>query len=186
MKGKIKNFIKNSKGASTVEFALTIGIFLAVVLSIFEFARMSILSAYMDLTISQAVKVTKNTKASNYDYEDEFKKNLDVIVNKIKNDNKTFKFLDMSKQNIIRFEVKYAESISDLVNGNYRDVIDHTDPKNPKKKKNPGKDAALAKYSFQYEYKPMFFWIPNSISTPIFNREVIILQEYERDKIKIR
>lgn len=184
MKNKLKYFFKNGKGASTVEFALTIGIFLAAVLSIFELARMSILSAYMDLTITQAVKLTKNSKASGYDYEREFEKNLNSIVNSIKDKHKSWKFLEFNDSNLIRFEVKYAETVDQLVNGQFKDVLD---PKNPTKKiKDPGKDSALASYSFQYEYKPMFFWIPGAISKPIFNREVIILQEYERNKHQIR
>lgn len=189
MKGKIKYFIKNSKGASTVEFALTIGIFLAVVLSIFEFARMSILSAYMDLTITHAVRLTKNDesiqteKGHEYQYELRFKENLDKVVEGIKNQNKDFKFLDMNDQDIISFDVKYSKVgttnfLQDFIDGSYKDTVDPNDP--TKKIPNPGQGSVLAKYSFQYKYKPMFFWMPSAISDPVFNRQIVISQEYEK------
>lgn len=172
----INAFIRNKKGATTVEFALTIALFLAVIFAFFELARLSVLSAYMDLTLSQSVKATKNSRVSGADYEEAFRKHLTATLNHIQEENKGWKLLNMNNTNLIHFEVKYAESVSDLVQGRFRQTLDT----NKRKISDPGKNAALAEYSFQYEYQPVFFWFPKTLAKPLFQRRLVVLQEYER------
>ncbi|MDO4698891.1 MAG: pilus assembly protein [Pasteurellaceae bacterium] len=177
----INVFIKNKMGATTVEFALTIGLFLAVIFAFFELARLSVLSAYMDLTLSQAVKATKNSRVTGADYEEAFRQNLTATLNHIQEENKGLKLLNMDNTNLIQFEVKYAESVSALVQGQFRQTLDQ----NNSKILEPGKEAALAEYSFQYEYQPLFFWFPKTLIKPLFQRRLIVLQEYERSEHNI-
>ncbi|VEI45948.1 tight adherence protein E [Actinobacillus equuli] len=42
--------------------------------------------------------------------------------------------------------------------------------------------VAFAQYTFQYRYKPLFFWVPGAAVEPLFNRKIVVLQEYEKIK----
>ena len=59
MKSLIR-ILTDKRGVSSIEFALTIPIFIFLVSLIFELTRIALLSAYLDLALSEATRAAKN------------------------------------------------------------------------------------------------------------------------------
>lgn len=167
---KLQKFLLNRKGVSTIEFALTIGLFLIVLFMIFEFGRITLLSAYWDLAITDSVRITKNQPADNGDYAKLFHDTLIKQHKKLVSPTVAGLF---AVQNIdINVNVKYAKSVDDLINKRFIES-------------NQGKNLAIAQYSLDYKYK---FFIPlpflDSLVNSMFKRKILMVQEYERSLFK--
>ncbi|WGE59746.1 TadE/TadG family type IV pilus assembly protein [Actinobacillus equuli] len=157
MKNTLSRFIRNVKGVATIEFSLTIGLFILVLFMIAEGCRITLLSSYLDLSVSEASRVTgKQEIGSNY--QEIFEKNL-----KQKDSLWTF----LNQDSITSIEVKYARNLDDLVQQKFQ---------------TSASGAAFAQYAFNYNYKPLFFRVPSAAVEPIFRRNIVVLQEYEKDK----
>ncbi|WP_132690904.1 TadE/TadG family type IV pilus assembly protein [Volucribacter psittacicida] len=177
----LNHFWKNKKGVSSIEFTLTIGVFLFVVFLILELARIVLLSAYWDLAIAEGVRITKNQKAVNGNYEELFKKNL--IEQRNKYENYTLAYLAESSDSKIEVKVEYADTLNDLINGNFRQP---TKDKNGNLISPTGKEASIASYTVNYNYKfllPLPMLAENWVNT-LFQRKILIVQEYERTEYK--
>ncbi|WP_018651046.1 TadE/TadG family type IV pilus assembly protein [Actinobacillus capsulatus] len=157
MKNTLSRFIRNVKGVATIEFSLTIGLFILVLFMIAEGCRIALLSSYLDLSVSEASRVTRKNPAGS-DYQKLFNDSL-------KNNGRLWSFL--SQDAITEVNVKYANTFDDLVEQRLKDE---------------SKGSAFAQYSFQYKYKPLFFWVPKGAVEPLFHRNIVVLQEYEKDK----
>lgn len=167
----IRNLIDARRGSATVEFSMTIGIFILVFFMIFELARLAFVSSYYDFMIAETVRVVKNTKAGNGDYASEFKK---IITEQLKNNKSILTmFLFDVKENNIVVNVDYADSVDDLVKERFRRSSD-------------GREAPIALYNVEYNYE--FFarlpLIPTSWTNNLFNRKILVIQEYERSLFK--
>ncbi|WP_126374762.1 TadE/TadG family type IV pilus assembly protein [Actinobacillus lignieresii] len=149
--------MNNVKGVATIEFSLTIGLFILVLFMIAEGCRVALLSSYLDLSVSEASRTTRKNPAGS-DYQKLFNDSL-------KNNGRLWSFL--SQDAITEVKVKYANTFDDLVEQRLKDE---------------SKGAAFAQYSFQYKYKPLFFWVPKDAVEPLFHRNIVVLQEYEKDK----
>lgn len=122
-----------------------------------EGCRVALLSSYLDLSVSEASRTTRKNPAGS-DYQKLFNDSL-------KNNGRLWSFL--SQDAITEVKVKYANTFDDLVEQRLKDE---------------SKGSAFAQYSFQYRYTPLFFWVPKGAVEPLFNRNIVVLQEYEKDK----
>ncbi|HDR1341586.1 TPA: pilus assembly protein, partial [Pasteurella multocida] len=68
----MKKFLRSTKGVASIEFTWTIGIYIFVVMLIFEFCRLAITTAYWDLAISESVRIAKNEQLQSGDYKTAF------------------------------------------------------------------------------------------------------------------
>ncbi|MGR3808761.1 TadE/TadG family type IV pilus assembly protein [Pasteurella testudinis] len=163
----LRRFIRNAKGVSTVEFALTIPFFILLLSMIFELARISLLSAYLDYALSEAAREAKNRYIRGGDYQQ-------IFTNKLEQE-KTWQFLNFGGSFDIKTE--YADDLKALLSNQYRtpvfdaqgNIISPT-----------GSDAGLARYSFNYHYHSWIPLVPEKWISPIFHREIVVVQEYER------
>ncbi|UEA17703.1 pilus assembly protein [Pasteurella canis] len=185
----MKNFLSNSRGTSTVEFALTIAFYLFIVMFIFEFCRLAIATAYWDLAITESVRIAKNEEAEEGNYEDAFRKALEQ--QKKFHDESTMGYLALLENNKFDVKVQYVdcaketECLQSLLSNKFRE---------PKKNDKgqiisppDGRSATLAYYSLRYDYKfvvPLPF-IPESWSRTVLDRNFVVLQEFERSQFKI-
>ncbi|MDU8924168.1 pilus assembly protein [Pasteurellaceae bacterium LIM206] len=175
---KLKKMLLHQQGVATIEFALTIGIFLAVVFMIFELSRLAVISAYWDLSITESVRMVKNQRAPNGDYATLFRKTL--LEQRRRLENGTIGLL-AEKGNSLEVEVKYAESVRDLADLRFREPKkdDQGQPIPP-----DGQNANLALYTVKYHYNPMIPlpFLPKSWTNRLLERKFVMVQEYERDR----
>ncbi|WP_150539626.1 TadE/TadG family type IV pilus assembly protein [Actinobacillus vicugnae] len=150
-------FIHNVKGVATIEFSLTIGLFILILFMIAEGCRIALLSSYLDLSVSEASRTTRKQPAGS-NYEQTFNDSL-------KKHGSLWTFLN--QESITEVKVKYAKNLDDLVQQKFQ---------------TNASGVAFAQYAFQYKYKPLFFWVPQAAVEPLFNRSIVVLQEYEKDK----
>ncbi|MFU2059826.1 TadE/TadG family type IV pilus assembly protein [Avibacterium volantium] len=161
----LKPFLTNKKGVSTVEFSLTIVIFLVIVGSLFELARLSILSAYVDSSSMLAIREVKNTEnISNY---------ATRVQEKLNSEQQDWNWLNNSSFSV---SVKYYGD-KNKTGANNSDVIQNII--NGNGDNNP-KNAIWAEYIINYEYNPMFSWFPKNLVNPMMQRNIVVLQEHER------
>lgn len=154
-------FIYDRRGVVTVEFALTILLFLFMVFFVAEMSRMAYVSSVIDLAISEGAKEGKNASTrSDGTYESRFEKHL------TQGGGVLWSFL--TRDDAIEMSVTYSNSIADMIDTGGQ--------------AGQSKDNALARYQLLYHYHPMFFPFPKSWADPLFNREVIFVQEYERSQ----
>jgi len=154
---KFKRVDKNTKGVVAIEFALGFFAFFSMFLLWGEMVMVGFFSSVLDYSVSEASRDVRTISAEDYKVE---------FIKKIKsNDGIWTKFIDTSKFDI---SVKY-----------YDDIVSVAD------EKNVGDDVALsstlAVYKIDYNYTPMFtlFYDEGVIK---LSRQVINLQEYERDE----
>jgi tight adherence protein E len=154
-------FIRDRRGAATIEFALTSIIFLTLVFFVAEISRLSYLSSMLDLAISEGAKEAKNAPyTTGDDYNSRFNKRM------LDEGGMIWGFL--SRKDAVSVTIRYAASIDDMIAGNTSD----TDYRN----------RPIASYKLVYRYHPFLFPIPMTWASKLLTREVIFVQEYERSK----
>lgn len=171
----IKQFFKNKKGTATVEFSLTVGIFFFVVFLFFELARITLISSYLDLAVAESSRLARidsynhDYSKGHFDYQAAFTKHL--------NNGRFWKVINFGDENNnITIKVDYADSVDGLLADNFRSQLDP----NTKQAKLDTRGAALAKYSVKYEYVNWIPLVPSAVANPIFHREFVVVQEYEK------
>ncbi|CCO49822.1 putative TadE-like protein [Vibrio nigripulchritudo SOn1] len=155
------------KGIASIEFALGfVGFWLMCMLWV-EMSYMSFVSAVTDITISEAARQSKKS-------EDDYDKIFQSAVNRA--GSVWGNVIDKTK---LRMSVQYLASVKDLES--------HTKPCKIPDKENIAtcgvqKNSAIAVYRLDYRFSPMLTYFSDTSS--LFLREVIVIQEYERDKFK--
>ncbi|WP_104399577.1 TadE/TadG family type IV pilus assembly protein [Vibrio penaeicida] len=164
----MKGSKKRIRGVASIEFALGFMAFWMMCMFWVEVSYMSFVSAVTDITISEAARESKKSEQS-YDK---------VFQNVINNSGSVWgKVIDQSK---LRMSVQYLSSVSDLERHKAPCKI----PKNtPLATCGKESNSAIAVYRLDYEFSPIFTLFMDNSS--LFRREVIVIQEYERDKFKI-
>lgn len=161
----LKPFLTNKKGAGTVEFSLTIVIFLVILGSLFELARLAILSAYVDSSAMLAIREVKNTENIS-DYATQVEDKLNTVQ-------RDWSWLNNSQ---FQVNVKYYGNANHTGANNIdviQDMINGSGAATPK-------NAIWAEYFINYEYKPMFSWFPKEIVNTMMQRNILVLQEHEK------
>lgn len=153
-------FIRDRRGAATIEFALTVILFLMMVFFVAEIARLSYISSMLSLAISDGAKEAKNAPVlPGDDYNARFNQRL------LKDGGAIWGFI--SRDDAVSVSINYATSIDAMINGNTSsDYSDHP----------------IASYRLTYHYHPLFFPMPGEWTRNLLTREVIFVQEYERSK----
>lgn len=163
-----KRLCGDSKGSAVLELALGIIPILFLLISIAEASRFIYTSNILDLAISNAAKKAKkakkakNTKASNQsDYHNIFEESLNQQMG-------SFGHIITTNNNFM-LEVKFSDSLSDLITDNYYYNADN---------------HPIGIYRLNYSYQPIFIPISSSWANSLLSREVIFVQEYERSLFK--
>ncbi len=155
---RLLNFYHSERGLLSVEFALTFIPFLLMFLLMAEVARLSYISAVLNLAVSEAGKTAKNSPSGTA-YADLFRQRLED------NSGKLWHFI--TRADALKSQVKFSSGIDQL-------IADITN--------NSGSDSAsnhpLARYRLEYKYHPMFFPIPPGFTDPFLRKEVIFVQEH--------
>ncbi|WP_443091757.1 TadE/TadG family type IV pilus assembly protein [Basfia succiniciproducens] len=176
---KIRKLLSCRKGVSSLEFTLTVGLFFMVVFMILELARLTLFTSYWDYLLTESVRITKNQRAENNDYASLFRTVLEQQHQQ--QNNAVLAFFDVRDEKI-DVKVEYAESVDDLVNEVFRQpTIVNGVAVSP-----TGADASIARYSLSYSYRflvPLPF-ISEQWINPMFNREIFVVQEYERPSFR--
>lgn len=166
LKNMTSFFLKQQKGAATVEFTLTIIIFLVVLGSFLELARLSFLSAYVDSATSLAVREVKNTEGVT-DYVGEVQRRLN-------DGQQQWSWLNNGQFHVDA--VYYPVHADDPVR-TVRDIYQRRGQRlTPNDQNLP--QMAWTEYTVNYEYHPMFSWFPSDVVNPMLRRTILVLQEH--------
>ncbi|WP_159565998.1 TadE/TadG family type IV pilus assembly protein [Budvicia diplopodorum] len=158
IKQPLLSFWRRREGVASIEFAMVFFGFFSMVMFVAEIARLSYMSAVIDLAVTEAAKEAKNAKQPNSGaYQRRFRIRLTEESGTL------WKFL--TSKDAVRIRVNFAHSIDDLLTNNYSAM---------------STDSPLARYQLNYRYHPMFFPFPKMWASTLLNREVIFVQEYER------
>jgi tight adherence protein E len=165
--------LKRNNGTSTIEFAIGFIFFWYMCAAWVEMSLMSYISAVGDVAISHSAQVAK--KYSGTGTEAEVKAAF-LTAFKTELDNGSLWRYVVDANDFI-LSVEYIKSYSDLVN-----ITEACLPKDEDISITCGDatDSALAIYRVNYNYTPIFNYFINS--EQMFSREVIVIQEYQRDK----
>lgn len=160
MKRISRNLLKAQQGVATIEFSLTIIVFIFMVLFVAETARLAYVSSVIDLAVSEAAKEAKNAPSSlNGGYRSRFEKRLTEQGGAL------WGFL--TRADAVDVTIAFAQSIDSMTaTGGSSNFT-----------KQP-----LARYKLAYRYHPMFFPFPGLWASNLLTREVIFVQEYERSR----
>ncbi|QKJ88633.1 Flp pilus assembly membrane protein TadE [Paramixta manurensis] len=155
-------FYREQRGVATIEFALTVVLFLFMVLFIAEMSRMAYVSSVIDLAISEAAKEGKNAPEENGGYQRRFRNTLTEQGGSL--------WFFLTNEDAVEMSIHYANSVTEMADTGGTEGQAHT------------RGNALARYHLLYHYHPMFFPFPTNWASSLFNREVIFVQEYERSQ----
>lgn len=160
--------MKRHNGVVTVEFALGFGLFWMMVVAWMEMSMMSYVSAISDLAISDASRQAKK-ETSSY---------ISAFYQVLNESDSIWKNL-VDEENFSA-SVRYVNSLDDLVAvANTCAVAEGSQTNTCGTESN----SAIAIYSISYDYKSVFTYFLETES--VFSREVIVVQEYERDQFQI-
>ncbi|MFK3557760.1 TadE/TadG family type IV pilus assembly protein [Pasteurella multocida] len=180
----MKKFLRSTKGVASIEFTWTIGIYIFVVMLIFEFCRLAITTAYWDLAISESVRIAKNEQLQSGDYKTAFINALNK--QRETQGSSTLGYLAQVQKGQIDINVEYVDCIhaptsciEELLKGNFLKKI--KDPSGNEVEPS-GVLATLARYSLNYHYEfliPLPF-LSKKVSESVLKREFITVQEHQR------
>ncbi|QCT20894.1 pilus assembly protein [Jejubacter calystegiae] len=156
-----KTFSRDQTGVASIEFSLSIIAFVILLFFIAEIARMSYISAVLDLALSEASKSAKNASTFDSSYQTRFRQRF------VSNGGHLWDFL--TKNNEVELRVYFSDSVGDMI-------------RNGGSSSANSRNMALARYQVHYRYQPMFFPFPGFWANSLLYREVIFVQEYERSK----
>lgn len=157
----IRRFLKNKDGVASIEFSLTVILFLFMIMFVAEIARMAYISSVLDLAISEGAKDAKNhASLTGNDYQQRF-------TQRLTEDGGTL-WAFVAKKDMLNIQVTFASSISEMYTSGGGE--------------SNGRNKPLARYFVNYHYQPMFFPVPDAWKGSTFSREVIFVQEYERSE----
>lgn len=159
---RLSHFLHEQRGVASIEFALTVMLFLFMVFFIAEMSRMAYVSSVIDLAVSEAAKAAKNAPEDNHGYQRRFRNLLTGEGGAL------WSFL--TEADALEMNIYYANSVKEMVETGGSEGQENT------------YGNSLARYHLLYHYHPMFFPFPQSWAEPLFNREVIFVQEYERSQ----
>lgn len=162
---------KNQKGVVALEFIAGFFTFWLMCLFLAEVSYVSYVSALGDLMISKATRNTKLVKD-----EQTFSQAFNDALNE---QNSIWKHL-VSEQGFQR-SIRYVETFDDL-----EQVTDSCIPEDGESsvecnKPDEDEQVAIAIYRVSYSYKPIFSSFFGSQES-VFSREMIVVQEYQRDR----
>jgi tight adherence protein E len=160
MRGMGWRFLHSHNGSITVEFSIVIILFLFIILSCAEIARLLYISASLDFVVSEAAKSAKNKLV------DDSKTYQEVFQEKLMAQQGVLG-LFISDNNSVIVNVTFSNGISDIVNNVYLESNQNAIYRN----------EVLARYTVSYLYRPILFPISSQWANTLLKREVIFVQE---------
>ena len=160
MKRAARQLGNDQRGVATVEFSITVIVFIIMVLFVAEIARLAYVSSVLDLAVSEAAKEAKNAPSDlDGGYQSRFQRRLTEQGGAL------WGFL--TRADAVKVTISYAETIKEMIDsgGGSR-----------------ASQRPLARYQLAYQYHPMFFPFPGFWANNLLTREVIFVQEYERSR----
>jgi len=156
------------RGSVTIEFAMGFMLFWLMVVAWVEISMMSYVSAVSDLAIAEASRAAKK----------ETEAYVTAFYQVLNNSNSIWK--DVVNKDGFTASVQYVGSIDDLTN-----IADVCVPDAGQQTVTCGVESgsSIAIYHISYDFKTIFTFFLDTDS--VFSREVIVVQEYERDQFQI-
>ncbi|MFA0412211.1 TadE/TadG family type IV pilus assembly protein [Vibrio renipiscarius] len=165
-------------GVATIEFVMGFMLFWWLCMAWVEASYMSYISAVSDYAVGEATRVTRLDNSVDgscsgshcaSSYSEQFRRALN------QNDSLWAQFIDPAK---FMFSIQYLKTPTDLeqLSDDYCPI----DEGMTESECGTAKDSAIAVYRINYNYTPIFNYFIND--NQLFSREVIVIQEYERDK----
>ncbi|MFL4556662.1 TadE/TadG family type IV pilus assembly protein [Yersinia kristensenii] len=174
MSETIINFFRSNRGSITIEFSIVFVLFLFILLSSAEMARLFYISSSLDLAVSEATKAAKNKRTDD-------KTTYNTIVRQRLMTQTGVLGSFITDENLIT-QVVFSNSIDDIINDSIFDSIGNDIGNNLNEIITGGRhnddSLPLAKYTVIYSYNPIFFPIPSVFANTLLKREVIFVQEY--------
>lgn len=160
--------IIKQKGVASIEFALGFFAFWLMCMAWVEMSYMSYISAIADLAISEA---SRDAKLQPDSYLSAFQSSLDKKIGP---------WAGIVDSGNFRISIQYLENISKLT-----DQIAPCLVAEGEKSVKCGEEinSAIAIYRIDYDFDSIFSYFMDK--TSVFSREVIVIQEFQRDKFKI-
>lgn len=149
-------------GIISIEFVAAVPILFILLLFFLEMCRMISLCAAIDLALAESGRYTARASISDRQYRQQFMQDLRNRTNSLFN-----YFLPSAYDGDkgINVNVTYCASLQDIINNNCND----------------NRTLKLAIYNINYDYKPLFLSLPNSIKNKIsFHRKIVYVQELSR------
>jgi tight adherence protein E len=165
---KSRSKISTSKGIATIEFAIGFIFFWYMCAAWVELSFMSYVSALGDLAIASATEQAKK-------YEGDSKNFLTEFKNKLSDNNSLWSGLYSVDD--FKISVVYLKDLDELSSYSFKCF-----PKEGETSAECGTatGSAIALYRINYDYTPIFNYSVDS--NLIFSREMIVIQENQRDK----
>ncbi|KAB0304195.1 pilus assembly protein [Vibrio fortis] len=162
---KPRNF---NKGVASIEFVFGFMSFWLMCVCFIELSYLSFISSVNDLIITESVRESKINQGN---YKDSFKQ----LVSE-----NTQMWAGIIDENKFRMSIYYIDSVNTLAG-----IIEPCSVIEGESFTQCGspKGSAIAIYSIEYQYKPIFNFLLNDDF--ILKREVLSIQEYERDQFYI-
>lgn len=158
MKRIARRLLREQQGGATIEFSLTVIIFIFMVFFVAETARLAYVSAVIDLAVSEAAKAAKNAPPNlGGGYRRRFETSLTEQGGSL--------WGFMTRTDAVEVTAAFAWSVDDMIATGGRGSFNR---------------HPLARYKLAYRYQPMFFPFPGIWANNLLSREVIFVQEYER------
>ncbi|MGF1911518.1 pilus assembly protein [Vibrio kasasachensis] len=171
---------KKQGGVAAIEFVMGFMLFWWICMAWVEVSYMSYVSAVSDLAVSESSRASRLEDSVDStcevdgclkNYSDRFKQALNDT------DSLWAKFVDPSK---FRFSIQFLKTPLELEN--LKDNYCPLGKGETQSECGTSADSSIAVYRINYDYQPMFNYFINS--SQLFSREVIVIQEYERDQFK--
>jgi tight adherence protein E len=161
------------RGVATIEFAVGFIFFWYMCVAWAEMSFMSYISAVGDLAISNSAQIAKTYSGTGT--EEELKAKFLNIFQSELNSGSLWRYVAKADNFIV--SVQYVDTYDTLAT-----IANSCEPEDGKSSVTCGTaiDSALAIYRVSYDYTPMFNYFLDS--NAIFSREMIVIQEYQRDK----
>ena len=162
-------FFRSNRGSITIEFSILFVLFLFILLSSAEMARLFYISSNLDLAVSEATKAAKNKS------KDDRTTYNTIVRQKLITQTGVFGSF-ITNENIIT-QVAFSNSIDDIINDSLFDSIGNNLNEIISGGRHNDDSLSLAKYTVIYSYQPIFFPISSVFANTLLRREVIFVQE---------
>ncbi|MGF1756226.1 pilus assembly protein [Vibrio makurazakiensis] len=174
------NKLKKQSGIASIEFALSFMAFWLMCITWAEMGYMSYVSSVSDYAISESVRDAKvviqdsqsrgNKQAT--DFMQSFKQSIQAQGSL---------WGEMIDPNKFRLTIQYLKDVDSL--SSYGGECEIEDDSLYELECGDSVHSVMAVYRIDYDFKPMLSFLIDTET--LFSREVIVIQEYERDQFKI-
>ncbi|UPR30550.1 pilus assembly protein [Vibrio crassostreae] len=172
---------KKHLGIASIEFALSFMAFWLMCITWAEMGYMSYVSSVSDYAISESVRnakvviqdsSTRGESGSTTDFMQSFKNSIQAQGSL---------WGEMIDPNKFRLSIQYLDDIQAL--SSYKGECEIEDDSLYELECGEPVNSVMAVYRIDYDFKPMLSFLIDTET--LFSREVIVIQEYERDQFKI-